>query len=394
MLAFLKILLRSGCSCRNPPQTFSQNMFYKEPGMTINLQFSQQDWQRIERDWCAWWNHELDRPLVLITQKVEDPDRPLPYAPGFASTLPFDMPADELLDRYQPHFEATRFYGDAMPRWWLNFGPGIAAGFLGAKVHPVEDTVWFGPSGSTRLEDQHYQFDPNNPWWLRVKDITQRAADRWQGQMCISHTDLGGNLDILASFVTTDKLLTDVIDSPEQVDRLVQEITATWLHYYDALYEIIQQAGTGTTPWAPVWSPGRTYMLQCDFSYMISPKMFERFVMPDLAACCDQLDHGFYHLDGKGQIPHLKYLLSLERLRGIQWIPGDGAPPPQEWLPLLQSIREGGKLCQLFVSAEGARTIVREIGGKGFVFSITENMNEQDAQDYIHLLAREDKNAR
>ena len=65
-------------------------------------------------------------------------------------------------------------------------------------------------------------------------------------------------------------------------------------------------------------------MLQCDFSYMISPAMFERFVMPDLAACCDALDHGFYHLDGKGEIRHLEMLLSLERLRGIQWIPATG----------------------------------------------------------------------
>ncbi len=46
-------------------------------------------------------------------------------------------------------------------------------------------------------------------------------------------------------------------------------------------------------------------MLQCDFAYMISPQMFERFVLPDLTACCEALEHGFYHLDGKGQIRHL-----------------------------------------------------------------------------------------
>ena len=107
-------------------------------------------------------------------------------------------------------------------------------------------------------------------------------------------------------------------------------------------------------------------MLQCDFSYMISPAMFERFVVPDLEACCGYLTHGFYHLDGKGEIPHLDLLLDIQRLRGIQWIPGDGQPTPEHWLPLLKRIRDGGKLCQVFVSPEGARRIVRELGGKGF----------------------------
>jgi len=134
-------------------------------------------------------------------------------------------------------------------------------------------------------------------------------------------------------------------------------------------------------------------MLQCDFAYMISPQMFERFVMPDLASCCEALDHGFYHLDGKGQIPHLDMVLSLERLRGTQWIPGDGQPPPEEWMTLLKRIRDGGKLCQLYVTAEGARTIVREIGGRGFALHIAEWMNQEDAEAFVRLLAAEDAEA-
>jgi 5-methyltetrahydrofolate--homocysteine methyltransferase len=154
------------------------------------------------------------------------------------------------------------------------------------------------------------------------------------------------------------------------VDRLVAEVTQLWLRYYDELYTTIKTAANGTTSWAPMWCPGRYYMLQSDFSYMISPTMFERFVLPDLEAICNHLDYGFYHLDGKGQIPHLDMLLAIENLRGIQWIPGDGAPPPEAWLPLLKRIRDAGKLCQVYVSAEGALTIARELGGKGFTFMI------------------------
>jgi len=44
-------------------------------------------------------------------------------------------------------------------------------------------------------------------------------------------------------------------------------------------------------------------MLQSDFAYMISPKQFARWVVPDLTDLCGRMPHGFYHLDGKGQLP-------------------------------------------------------------------------------------------
>jgi len=120
--------------------------------------------------------------------------------------------------------------------------------------------------------------------------------------------------------------------------------------------------------------------------------MFEKFVLPDLAACCDMMEHAFYHLDGPGEIRHLDMLLSLENLRGIQWIPGDGSPPPEEWLPLLKRIRDAGKLCQVFVEAEGARTIVRELGGRGFAFCIMSFINSaEEAKDFLRVLRQEDK---
>jgi len=332
------------------------------------LHFTEEDWERVERDTMAWWNGELERPLVYlaVTGQV---DRPGPY--GYQSNYPLDMPVEDVLDQYAPFLAATRYYSDAFPWKWVNFGPGIMAGFLGAEVNSVTDpseTVWFTPSASQTVTDLALEYDCSNAWWQRVKDLTAGWVARYEGLLQVSHTDLGGNLDILASFVTTEQLLFDVIEQPEAVRRQVDEITRLWLRYYDGQDALIRPACRGTSCWTPIWSPGKTYMLQCDFSYMISPAMFEQYVMPDLVACCEHLDHGFYHLDGKGEIPHLDLLLSIDRLRGIQWIPGDGQPPPEDWLPLLKRIRDGGKLCQISTSPEGALKIARNLGGKGFLF--------------------------
>jgi 5-methyltetrahydrofolate--homocysteine methyltransferase len=245
------------------------------------------------------------------------------------------------------------------------------AAFLGARVGVDENTVWFHPSRLEELGEIAPTFDEQNAWWQRVREVTAIGVDRWAGRACVSYTDLGGNLDILASLRTTEGLLLDTLDSPEELARCVDGVTAVWLECYDRLDALIAAGGVGRTPWAPIWSPRRTYMLQSDFAYMISPAMFERFVLPDLQSCCERMDDGFYHLDGKGQLAHLPLLCDMDRLRGIQWVPGDGQPEAADWLDVLATIRRAGKLCQVFASPAGALKIIDEHdGGRGFVLAV------------------------
>ncbi|MBI4926645.1 MAG: hypothetical protein HY835_02690 [Anaerolineae bacterium] len=357
------------------------------------LQFGWEDWERVERDTMAWWEGELDRPLVYLN--VEDPA--VPSAHHFMSNYPLEMPAEEVVDRYARVLESTRYFADAFPWLWVNFGPGIVAGFLGSNVNSVvepSETVWFTPRQKPPIHQLDLAYDAQNVWWLRVKELTEAFGKRYDGMLQVSHTDLGGNLDIIASFRDTQDLLMDTLDEPEQVDRLVNQVTGLWKRYYTELHQVIKPYSRGTSSWAPIWSNQTTYMLQCDFSYMISPAMFERFVVPDLTACCAMLEHGFYHLDGKGQIPHLDLLLGIERLRGIQWIPGDGQPTPEHWLPLLKRIRDGGKRCQLYLRPEGAHRIVKELGGKGFLFVINlwdrVYTNPDEVSGFLKTLAQDD----
>lgn len=366
------------------------------------LNFTSDDWQRIENNTMAWWAGELDRPLVWLSAAPAtisgqtDPSANQPRY-NYLSNYPLDLPAEEVVDRHAQVLAATRFYADAFPNLWMNFGPGILAGFLGAQVNSVTDpseTVWFSPAENKSITEIDFSSDPANFWWRRVQAITAAAVERFDGCVAVGHTDLGGNLDVLASFRDTQGLLFDLLDHPEEVERLASKLTALWLHYYDEQDALIRPACRGTTCWTPIWSTGKTYMLQSDFAYMISPEMFSRFVMPDLMACCEHLDHAFYHLDGKGQIPHLDQLLSIPRLRGIQWIPGDGQPPPDQWLPLLKRIRDGGKLCQVFVSSEGARHIVKNLGGRGFLLVIEARNgdfhNAEEAHAFLCTLEQED----
>lgn len=351
--------------------------------MKSYFEFEDADWRQLEANWLAWWHGETERSIITL------PTLPPGFDDGlvddFLTQFSLDMPAEAVLDRFEPRLRARQAHGDMYPKWWVNFGAGIMAAYLGSGVHYATSTSWFWAlEGVDTLADMHLEYDADNVWWQRTQAVTRAAVERWGDHLLIAHTDLGGNLDVLASLRGTEKLLLDLYDAPAEVERLVGEITELWLRYYDELYTIIKPTGKGTAAWAPPWCPGKGYMLQSDFCYMISPDMFERFVLPDLIRCSEWLDYPFYHMDGRGQLPHLDMLLSIEKLRGIQWQPGDGQPRAEGWPDVLRRIIDGGKLCQVFVTRDGAWQIAREFGGKGFLFDIIEeDLTPTEAEAFV-----------
>lgn len=341
--------------------------------------FSPAQWEKAWRDYKEWFDGSLNRNLVFF-------DNSGGFSLEFLENYPPRMKADAILERQQAYINGMTCQADTFPKWWPNFGPGIAAGFLGSGVQSSPDTAWFTPLPKNELSEINPTFDKNNFWWKRVFDITQKAVKRWGDWVSIGHTDLGGTLDVLASLRGTEALLQDLIDEPDRVEKLVWKIHDLWHLYFEELTKIIMPASKGTSCWGPILFPGRGYLLQSDFSYMISPKMFERFVLPELEASCKKMDFATYHMDGKGQIKHLDMLLGIKQLKGIQWVPGDGNPPAEEWLHVLGKIRKANKLVQVTVSSQGALAITKALGNRGFLFNIIELMHAEDANSFIAQL--------
>ena len=65
--------------------------------------------------------------------------------------------------------------------------------------------------------------------------------------------------------------------------------------------------------------------------------------MEELTETSSWLDHSIYHMDGIEQIRHLDSLLSIKKLRAIQWVCVAGQPSPTEFIPVLQKIQKAGK---------------------------------------------------
>ncbi len=314
------------------------------------IDFSPDRWEKIKHDSENWWRGELGRPLIQICLKGRNPGREEPKLPyfEFASFYDLSVPAEKIIDRMDFELSRTKFMGDAFPHFWPNFGPGVIAAFLGCKLENGKNTTWFYPENLPDIGSLSFKFNPENIWFKRICDIIRAGQERWGNSVQIGMTDLGGNLDILSSFRPSENLLLDLYDSPGEVERLTWEAHRAWWDYFLSFIEIQQSTNHGCTAWAPIFSAGSYYMLQCDFSYMISPVMFEEFVRPELEATIKKLDNPFYHLDGVGELPHLPLLLQMKELKGIQWVPGDGRPDVTHWPEVYRQILAAGKLTQIF----------------------------------------------
>jgi len=311
----------------------------------MNLDFGPERWQKVRETYRRWWAGELHRPIMASELLGRDPGRPQPKAPPLNQRTCADLtiPAEDLVDRLDWELSRRWYLGDAYPYFNMDcFGPGVMAAFLGARLDNSTGGVWFHPPREMDIRDLHFEYDPDNVWWRRVKELCAAMARRWQGQVLVGMTDLGGNLDILASFRSAEGLLFDLYDHPGEVKRLTWEAHDLWHRYFNELHAILAAGNPGYTAWCSIYSDRPYYMLQCDFSYMIGPAMFDEFVKPELQATTRRLGRAFYHLDGRGQLPHLESVLTIDGLAGVQWVPGTGAPGYEAWPDVYRRIAAAG----------------------------------------------------
>ena len=350
----------------------------------MSIAFSADRWSKVQHDAARWWSGESKRPLIQMAMRGRDPDRPEPKLRPEPKTAyyDFDIPASDIVDRWDYDLSRVKFLGDAFPATWPNFGPGVMAAFLGGGTELGYETVWFTPNGNPSIPGLAFEYRSDTSWQQRVTDIMKAGTERWQGLVQIGTTDLGGAVDILSTFRPSEGLLLDLYDHPDHVKRCVWELHELWFQYFDALNNVMQPTNPGYTAWTAIYSETPYYMLQCDFCYMIGPDMFDEFVLPELAAACRRLDNPFYHLDGPNCLPHLDSLLSIDELKGIQWVPGSGQPDFTHWPHVYRKIRDAGKRIQFVGNIDTFETIARQLGStEGIVF-----MGSADIGDEAEVL--------
>lgn len=324
-----------------------------------------------------WWEHgDQKNPLIQISIPREHAQGLIPDTDDLTR---FWTDVDFVIDRQMKALESTDYYGIAVPFHYVNHGSSAMAGALGARMEYVDKrTIWAHPVLDSIDQVAEVILDPDNLSYRTILEITRRSVALSKDHHFVTPYAMEGAGDIVAGLYGTESLLIDFIARPQAVKRAMEHIKRIWLEAFDEIWRMIARGGNpGGGGWAGVWSPGTTFPMQEDFSYMISPEMFREFCLPHIVDQVDAMDYAFYHLDGVGAIPHLDALLNIPNLRVIQWVPGIGEEEIKQWYPLIRRILAANKSVQVFTTVDEVDDLVRGVGAKGLLISCGDASREE-----------------
>lgn len=296
-----------------------------------------------------YWAHKnTGRPLMCVIARRPEVERysdGTPVEGGYLDQICqgkyYNMPEElkwkdmddkyqdpqRIVDRYRYFCQTHAFLGESFPNLNIDFGPGSLASYLGSEIGFKEDTVWFNKCLDSWDGVPKLTFDPENKWFKKhlqlAKDCQALAGDDFYVDM----PDFMENIDVLASLRGAQDILFDLLDEPEMIGERIQEVTDIYYEYYDRFYDVIkdEEGGNAYTVFQ-IWGPGRTVKLQCDFSAMMSPEDFRKYIQPSLRSQSENVDHVLYHLDGPAAIKHMDALMEIEGIDALQWTSGDAGP--------------------------------------------------------------------
>lgn len=320
------------------------------------------DWPEAARRLTALWHHErLDRPCmaVLAPRVVENP-------------TPVPEPADDEARWLDPLYrvalarrqlESTWWGGEAAPSClqlagWVNC--------LGGTPHFAPDTIWFETRAVDFGAPSPFRHDPGSPWtakYRRLLDAVCEAAGR-DGFLVGAPTHLPAN-NLLSMHMGTQAFLLVLVDHPDWMADAILAGARDQVGLQRELQAMVRvrcDFWYGNAGWMPFWAPTPFNCAQSDVSCMLSPEMFDRFVVPELEILGADQGALWYHLDGGDAKQHLPRLLSLPFLRVVQYTPAPLEPPNGPGhLELYWCIQAAGKIVHVQVAAQHVEPLAREL---------------------------------
>jgi len=102
---------------------------------------------------------------------------------------------------------------------------------------------------------------------------------------------------------------------------------------------------------------------------MVGPDMFDEFLRDYVELEAATSDCCIYHLDGSGAIQHLESICAAPSLNTIQWVPGAGGKPMNQWPDLLRRVQELGKGLWLYGTPAEQLDIMKQVEPEGCMYN-------------------------
>jgi len=321
------------------------------------------DWPEAQRRLTALWHHErLDRPCIAVRapQAVENP-------------TPVPEPANDEVRWLDPDYRVALARRELESSWWG--GEAVPsclqqAGWmtcLGGTPHFAPNTIWFETREMDFSRPSPFRHNPDSPWTQKFRKLLLALCEAAGRDDFLIGSPLGlpAN-DLLSMHMDTQSFLFALVDHPEWMAEAILTGARDQLRTWQELQALMRAQGHeywyGNAGWMALWAPEPFLSTQSDVSCMLSPEMFDRFVVPELDVYGQVHNALWYHLDGGDAKQHLPRLLSLPYMRVIQYVPAPFEPPNGPGhLEMYKQIQAAGRIVHIQVPVQNVEPLVREL---------------------------------
>lgn len=315
--------------------------------------------EEVAKRWNAYYEGEIiDRPIVCVT--VPSNNFTKIKRVSYYEWIYGDI--DSNIDRYLAAMGQIYWGGESVPSFYPSFGPHEIALYTGAKLIWNKDSLktnWVIPYVEDWEKTLPLKIEDDNFYWQRKCKIYQRGAEKLRGKMAMSPVDFHSNMDLLAAIRGSDKLCMDVIDTPELIDKAMMSARALFPKIWQGITESGNMYELGF--YQSLYSMDGACRIQCDFSCMISPQMFKRWVLPAIEEEATYVKNAVYHWDGVEALVHKDALINSKNIYTLSFLPGYGKGTHLDYIDLLKEIQRCKKAVHVGGTVDEIKQLHKEL---------------------------------
>ncbi len=192
-------------------------------------------------------------------------------------------------------FSAAPFLG--LPWLEASLGCGVAADHASGSTRSI-------PPPGFAERPVIPQFSPDNPWVAKMLEFIPALERRSAGRYPVGVTLMRGISDLLSALYGPENFVLRMHDDPEEIRRVVDALTEYWIAFGRCFLERLPlfHGGTGAFLFS-LWCPGKTIWLQEDAVALLSPALYQEFILPADCRIARTFEHTMMHLHPTRFIP-------------------------------------------------------------------------------------------
>ena len=329
----------------------------------------------------AWFDAEIiDRAPVRFHRHNAEYDTVIGNS-GHATLRDRWMDAEFQAKSFLESVKGKTFLAETFPVYWPNLGPNFFAAVHGAEMEFGEVTTWCEPIINNHYDIEKIRFSRENPYYKSMQELTRAALDVCKGQFLVGYTSVMPGIDCAVAWRGTENFCMDLILDEPMVTKLIELAYEHFLEVYDEFDAMLKAEGQPSVTWMNCPVPnGRLHIPSCDFSFMISPELFNKFALPVLKEEIKTMTHNIFHVDGKGVANHTDAILSAG-INALQWVQGVADDYPiMQHIPYIKDLQSKGASVIVDLDLSDLDKFMQVVDPKGiFLWIGTSNREEEEA---------------